>query len=278
MRDLQGRRAIVTGAGGGLGRALALELARAGCPLALSDVDEGALKRVSEEVAATGGSAHLAVLDVSDRAAVRAYADRLQSEAGPVHLLVNNAGVCLVASIEEMAYEDLRWLMDINYWGVVHLTQAFLPYLQQADQARVVNISSIFGMVGLPTQAAYCSAKFAVHGFTETLQLELEATSPHVRASLVVSGGLKTRIAHHARVPGGRWVASTQEWADTFDQCALTTPEVAARTIVRGIRRGSRRILVGADSHVVHLLQRIIPGGYRAGVARFSRRMLDQRP
>ena len=272
MRNLRRRRALVTGAASGLGRALALELAHAGCDLALSDVDAARLELTRAEVVATGSQVHTAVLDVADRCAVYAYAERLTAEIGPVHLLVNNAGVLLTAAIEEMEDQDLEWVLGVNFWGVVYGTKAFLPYLRVLEEAHIVNISSVFGLVGMPTQGAYCCTKFAVRGFTETLEMELAAATPHVRVSLVIPGGIKTGIARSARCPAGSWIDEPEDWRRQFEKTALTTPQAAARATVRGIQRNSPRILIGNDAHVADFVHRLLPDLYRAGVLAICRR------
>ncbi|HEX4902885.1 MAG TPA: SDR family oxidoreductase, partial [Acidimicrobiales bacterium] len=174
MEQLHGRVAAITGAGSGIGRALAVELARHGTHLALSDVDEVGLAETVTLAEGLGVKVTSARVDVADRAAVHAWADQVVADHGQVHLIFNNAGVALGATVEGVSYEDLEWLMGINFWGVVHGTKAFLPHLRAAGTGHVVNISSVFGLLGIPSQSAYNAAKFAVRGFTDALRMELE--------------------------------------------------------------------------------------------------------
>jgi len=264
MSKLQGRVAVVTGAASGIGRALAVRLADAGCRLAISDIDEQGLEETRAECAQRGVDVDARRLDVSDKAAVFAYADAVAERFGEVNLVINNAGVALGATVEEMSLEDFEWLMGINFWGVVYGTKAFLPYLKRADWGHIVNISSVFGLIGVPTQSAYNAAKFAVRGFTESLRQELEITGSHVSCTSVHPGGIKTNIARSSRLGGlGSFARPRDQMADEFDKAARTTPDAAARVILEAVEKNRRRALVGPDAYVIDWMQRALPTAYQ---------------
>ncbi len=271
MYSLKDKVAVITGAGSGIGRALAIELAERGCRLALSDVNAGGL---AETTALLANQPFTQMLDVSDRDAVYAHADAVKREFGTAHVVINNAGVALSQTIEDLSYEDFEWLMGINFWGVVYGTKAFLPMLRAQDDGVIVNLSSIFGIVTLPTQGAYHAAKFAVRGFTETLRQELSGTG--VSAVCVHPGGIKTNIARAARFYVSATGDSDRDKATRdFDKLARTTPEQAARTIIEGIEKRSPRVLIGADARMLDRLQRWLPVAYPkvlAKVVALSRR------
>jgi NAD(P)-dependent dehydrogenase (short-subunit alcohol dehydrogenase family) len=272
VRELRGRVAVVTGAASGIGRALAFALAREGAELALSDVDEAGLAETRQRSEALGARVSSERVDVADRAAVERHAALVVAQHGRVNLVINNAGVALSATISEMSYEDLAWLFDINFWGVVHGTKAFLPLLRQSGEGHVVNVSSVFGLIAVPENGAYNAAKFAVRGFTECLRQELELEGANVSATCVHPGGIQTNIARRARVPERPGAPGREELNARFDELARTTPEAAARTILRGVRRNARRVLIGADAHVIDALQRLLPTAYQRIVVRQMRR------
>jgi len=251
----------VTGAGSGIGRALARELAARGAHLALSDINEATLAETVMLCEAAGAAAKITSqhVDVADRNAVYAWADQVVADHGRVNLIFNNAGVALAAGIEAMSYEDFEWLMSINFWGVVHGTKAFLPHLKAAGEGHVINMSSVFGLISVPGQAAYNAAKFAVRGFTDALRMELDMSPCGVSCTTVHPGGVKTNIARNARVDPS--VAATLSHpdaaADEFDKMARTTPESAARQILLGVTRDRRRVLVGPDAAVIDLVSRL---------------------
>jgi NAD(P)-dependent dehydrogenase (short-subunit alcohol dehydrogenase family) len=275
VRNLAGRVAAVTGAASGIGRALAIALAREGMRVAISDVNEPALAETARLAAAARSGTHVttARVDVADRAAVHGWANRVVAEHGGVHLVVNNAGVALGATIEQMAYDDLEWLFSINFWGVVHGTKAFLPHLLAAEEGHIVNVSSVFGLIAVPGQGAYNAAKFAVRGYTECLRQELELESRRVSATCVHPGGVKTNIARAARNRQTALVSS-EEVARRFDEVARTSPDTAALRIVRAVQRNARRVLVGVDAHAIDLVQRLTGSGYQALVVAAARRGL----
>jgi len=261
MKTFHGRVAAVTGAGSGIGRALARELAARGAHLALSDINEATLAETVMLCEAAGAAAKITSqrVDVADRGAVYAWADQVVADHGRVNLIFNNAGVALAASIEAMSYEDFEWLMSINFWGVVHGTKAFLPHLKAAGEGHVINMSSVFGLISVPGQAAYNAAKFGVRGFTDALRMELELNPCGVSCTTVHPGGVKTNIARNARVDPS--VAATLSHpdaaADEFDKMARTTPESAARQVLLGVTRDRRRVLVGPDAAVIDLVSRL---------------------
>jgi NAD(P)-dependent dehydrogenase (short-subunit alcohol dehydrogenase family) len=274
MRQLAGRVAAVTGAASGIGRALAIALVREGMQVAISDVNEPALAETARLAASARSGARVtaARVDVADRAAVHAWAEHVVAEHGGVHLAVNNAGVALGASIEQMTYEDFEWLFGINFWGVVHGTKAFLPHLLAADEGHIVNLSSVFGLISVPGQGAYNAAKFAVRGFTECLRQELELENRRVSATCVHPGGIRTNIA---RVMRNRHPdISDAEAARRFEELARTTPETAALRIVRGVQRNARRVLIGPDAHAIDLMQRLTGSGYQLLTVASARRGL----
>jgi NAD(P)-dependent dehydrogenase (short-subunit alcohol dehydrogenase family) len=273
MRELRGRVAVVTGAASGIGRALAHELAAAGCELAISDVDEAGLAETRSAVEARGVRVTSARLDVADRAAVHAYADAVAGEHGRVNVVVNNAGVALSSLIEHMSYDDFDWLMGINFWGVVHGTKAFLPHLRRAGEGHIVNVSSVFGIIGVPTQSAYNAAKFAVRGFTESLRQELELDPCGVSCTCVHPGGIRTSIVRNQRVGQlGMATRPQQEMVTEFDRLARTSSEAAARAIVAGIRGNKRRVLIGPDAYAIDVMQRLAPTAYQRFVTATTRR------
>jgi len=272
MKRLAGRVAAITGAGSGIGRALAVDLARRGNRLAISDVNEEGLEKTRAQAAELGAEVSAQRVDVADREAVQAWAEAVETEQGAVHMLFNNAGVALGASLENVSYEDFEWLMGINFWGVVHGTRAFLPILKRQDEGHIVNISSVFGLIAFPMNGTYNAAKFAVRGYTEALRMELKMKGSTVSATCVHPGGIKTSIAHNARVYEETGRSETA--GDEFVAMARTTPEDCARQILRGVERDAPRVLVGPDARVIDTVQRLVPTGYQGLLWRLVKRRL----
>jgi NADP-dependent 3-hydroxy acid dehydrogenase YdfG len=258
MTYVQGKIAVVTGAGSGIGRALALQLNREGCELYLSDINGDSLRETLAMLARKDVPAGGHVLDVADKAAMHAWADQIAAARGHVDIVINNAGVALIATVEECDYKNLEWLMGINFWGVVYGTQAFLPLLRRSAQGHLVNLSSVFGLIAVPTQSAYNAAKFAVRGYTEALRQEMHGTNVHV--CCVHPGGIKTNIARAAR--GGNTAMSVEERGNEFEKLARTTPEVAAQKIIDAIEKRKKRLLIGLDATIISLLCRLFPVSY----------------
>lgn len=268
MKQFQNRVAVITGAGSGIGRALALNLAEKGCKLALSDIRTASVEETAKLCERFNADVMVDTLDVADKNAMQAYPEKVVQKFGGVHIVINNAGVAVAATVEETSIEDYEWLMGINWWGVLYGTKFFLPHLQKADEAHIVNISSVFGIIGVPTQSAYNAAKFAVRGFTESLRQELEGT--HIGVSCVHPGGIKTNIAANARYkkgPDGNTDHAAA--AEKFARIARVTPEEAAATIVRGIEKKSPRVLIGADAVAIDVLARSMPEAYTTVLGQF---------
>ncbi|MGH9085794.1 MAG: SDR family NAD(P)-dependent oxidoreductase [Acidimicrobiales bacterium] len=264
MRSFDGRVAAITGAGSGIGRALARELAGRGAHLALSDVDEVGLAETVALCEGAGVKVTSQRVDVADRDAVFAWADHVVRDHGKVNLVVNNAGVALGATVEGMSYEDLEWLMGINFWGVVHGTKAFLPHLRASGEGHVVNLSSVFGLISVPSQSAYNAAKFAVRGFTDALRMELEIERSCVSATTVHPGGVRTNIARKARIdPSVEALGGAADTGEDFDKIARTTPESAARQILAAVQKDRRRALIGHDATLIDLISRLPAGLYQ---------------
>ena len=265
MKVLENRVAVITGAASGIGKALAEQLAATGCRLAISDVNSKDLEALAKTLRANGHEVHSEKLDVADRQAFYDYAERVHAHYGQVNLVINNAGVALGATVEDMNYDDFEWLMGINFWGVVYGTKAFLPFLKEADEAHIVNISSVFGLVGIPTQSAYNAAKFAVRGFTESLRMELEIEGGRVSCSCVHPGGIKTNIARNARMNDVSHItgADAEKSIADFEKMFRTTAADAASTIINGVRRNKRRILIGGDAYAIDTMQRTLPTLYQ---------------
>jgi short-subunit dehydrogenase len=278
MKTVRGKVAAITGAGSGIGRATAELLARHGCHVALSDVSEQALAETAERCRGHGVQVRTARVDVAQRQAVHAWADDVARELGTVHVVVNNAGVALAATVEDTRYEDFEWLMNINFWGVVHGTKAFLPHLRAAGEGHIVNISSVFGLIGVPTQAAYNAAKFAVKGFTEALRQELEVEGAPIGVTCVHPGGIKTNIARSARMTHRKGWLDERASRD-FEKSFRTSPERAAADILSAILKDRRRQLIGGDAVFIDLLQRLMPSLYQrvlvAAVRRRRRKLLE---
>ena len=275
MEDYGGKVAAVTGAGSGIGRALAVELAARGCHVALSDVDRAGLAEtvtLAERAGAVKVSA--AHVDVADREAVETWAADVVAEHGRVNLVFNNAGVALAANVASMSYENFQWLMDINFWGVVHGTMAFLPHLRETGDGHVVNISSVFGLMGIPTQSAYNAAKFGVRGFTEALRTELDIERCGVSATTIHPGGITTRIAHNARYEYGDHedAIDPEEAAAEFERNTRTTPEKAARLILGAVAKNKRRALIGPDAHIFDFAARFSPRASQWALAKLAKR------
>jgi short-subunit dehydrogenase len=281
MKSVQGKVAAITGAGSGIGRETAALLARSGCHVALSDVNEQGLAETAAICRGHGVEVRTARVDVAKRQEVHAWADSVAKDLGAVHLIINNAGVALGATIEDTSYEDFEWLMNINFWGVVHGTKAFLPHLKAAGEGHIVNISSVFGLIAVPTQAAYNAAKFAVKGFTEALRQELEVEGSPIGVTCVHPGGIKTNIARSARMTHRHGWVDAKSAAD-FEKLFATTPERAASDILSAILKNRRRQLIGSDAVVIDLLQRTLPTLYQrllvAGARRRRRKMLLPNP
>ena len=274
MNEFEGRVAAITGAGSGIGRSLAVQLAQRGCHLAISDIDEAGLAETAHLADRAGAKITTQRLDVADRDAMHAWADRVVTDHGKANIIVNNAGVALGATVEGMSFEDFEWLMSINFWGVVHGTKAFLPHLEASGDGHVVNLSSVFGLLSIPAQSAYNSAKFAVRGFTDALRMELEIAGSPVSATTVHPGGIKTNIARNARMDesAAELAGADVGDADRFDKIAMTSPDKAARQILAAVEANKRRALIGPDAKVLDLISRLPAGLTQRVMVRGARR------
>ena len=258
--------AVVTGAGSGIGRALAQQLAAAGSALALADVDEAGLTQTAQTLEKKSGLITTHVVDVADEAGVRSFAEDVGKRHGRVTLLVNNAGVSLHGDFEEISLDDFRWLMNINFWGTVYGVNYFLPILKREKRAQIVNLSSVFGIIAPAGQCAYAASKFAVRGFTEALRHELEGGN--VGVSCVHPGGIKTPIAWRSRIGAGASASKREANIERFERLARTPPEKAAERILRGVERREPRILIGTDAYQIDVVQRLRPASYWKALAR----------
>jgi len=268
---LDNRVAVITGAGSGIGAALAVEAARRGCDLALSDIDVERLEPVAAEARTHGRRVSTHGLDVAQRDAWQPFHDDVLTEHGRANLLINNAGVSLSAKFEDMSLEQAEWIVGINLWGVWYGMHTFLPTLLEQPAGHIVNLSSVFGIMGIPTQTAYCATKFAVRGLTEALSIELEGTS--VGVTSVHPGGIATRIAQDARYAG---VTADEERRAKKMISKGMKPEQAAQIILDGVERDKRRVLVGRDAAIMDLVARVAPTRYRDVVRRVTDKMSER--
>ena len=264
MTAIQGAAAAITGAASGIGRALAQELAARGCHLALADRDEAGLQAVAAQI---GKAKQCKVmthrLDVSEPAEIQDFAAAAIAAYPELNIVVNNAGVALIGTFDEIDQAEMDWLMNINFWGVVHGTRAFLPHLAKQREAHIVNLSSVFGIIAPPGQTAYAAAKIAVRGFSESLRHELRAAKSPIRLSVVHPGGIATNIVRNSHMGSGITDnARRAESIERFDNAARTTPAAAAIRIAEGIERNEPRILIGFDAKFVDVLQRLLPATY----------------
>ena len=260
MSFLKSGVAVITGAGSGIGRALAQQLSAAGSALAIADIDEKGLTETAASLTSKKTAVSTHVLDVSNEEAVRSFAEDVTTRHGRVTLLVNNAGVALIGTFEEISLDDLRWLMGINFWGVVYGVKYFLPVLKQQPRAHIVNLSSVFGIIAPVGQSAYSASKFAVRGFTEVIRHELEGTS--VSVSCVHPGGIHTPIAKRARLGANAPPIKHEEAVARFEQLTPTSAESAAARILKGVERREPRILIGRDARQIDVVQRLRPATY----------------
>ena len=278
MTAISGSAAAVTGAASGIGRALALELAARGCDLALADRDEAGLQVLAAEIGRHPGrkvSVHR--VDVGEPGQIQDFAAAATAAHPSLNILINNAGVALLGSFAEVEQAQMEWLININFWGVVHGTRAFLPHLSSQPAAHIVNLSSIFGIIAPPGQTAYCAAKFAVRGFSESLRHELAMANSPVKLSVVHPGGVATNIVRNSRAGTGVTDnARRAQSIDRFDAMAKTTPTAAALRIIEGIEKNQPRILIGNDAWFMDLLQRFRPATYWAVMAKRLAKMAAQ--
>jgi short-subunit dehydrogenase len=273
MKTLHDKVAVITGAGSGIGRALALDLTRRGSLLALSDVDEAGLAETVAQVRkAGGGEVRSDRLDVADRDAFGRYALDVVQQFGRVNVLINNAGVALAGDFTDLEYTDIDWIVGVNFWGVVHGTKEFLPHLIASGDGHLVNLSSLFGLISMPGQSMYNATKYAVRGMTEAVREEMLIAGHPVGVTAVHPGGIKTAIARNARVSAKE---SKEDTASLFDEkLARMSPERAAEIIVNGILKNRARVLVGIDAHAMHHFAKLLGSRYQDVVAKTSKKVL----
>jgi NADP-dependent 3-hydroxy acid dehydrogenase YdfG len=261
MEGFAGKVAAVTGAGSGIGQALALELARSGAAVAISDVDTEGLAQTEEQLRAIGAPVRTDRLDVTEREAFQIYADQINEHFGKVNQIYNNAGIAFTGDVEITQFKDIERVMDVDFWGVVNGTKAFLPHLIASGDGHIINVSSLFGLMSMPGQAAYNSAKFAVRGFTEALRQEMALNGQPVKVTSVHPGGVKTAIARNGLTAEGVDPTAQSKFFDK--RLASTTPQRAAEIILEAVRKNKARVLVGQDAVVLDLIVRITGSGYQ---------------
>lgn len=266
MKQFKGKVAAITGAGSGIGQALALALAAKGCHLALADINEKGLISTRILLKDSGVTVITHVLSVADEAAVYAWADQVRAHFGAINLIFNNAGVALSGSVAALSLDDYRWIVDINLWGVIYGTKAFLPHLEASGDGHIVNISSVFGLAAQPLMSGYNTTKFAVRGFTESLRQELDFTKSCVSATSVHPGGIKTNVAASARQSHSvaEMLGVTPEEASAqYERSFITTPQSAAQTILKAVCNNQRRVLIGPDAYLFDFMSRLFPAGFQ---------------
>jgi short-subunit dehydrogenase len=277
MKNFKDKVAAITGAASGMGRTLALELAKRGCHLALSDVNAQALAETADLARKAGVKVTTQVLDVANREAVFAWADQVATDHGKVNLIFNNAGVALTVNLDMVKQADFDWIMGINFWGVVYGTQAFLPHLKKSGDGHIINTSSLFGLMAVPSQGCYNATKFAVRGYTECLRMELEVAGEPVSATCVHPGGIATNIAKAGRVdPGMEKVSgmSAEKQRKLADKLInVTTAESAALQILKAVENNERRVLVGNDAKFLDKVVRLLGSAYQVLVMRQVKKM-----
>jgi len=268
MKNFKDKVAAITGAASGMGRTLAVELARRGCHLALSDVNNAGLEETARLAQQHGVKVTTSVLDVSNRDAVYAWADQVVADHGKVNLIFNNAGVALTVGLDAVQASDFEWIMGINFWGVVYGTQAFLPHLKRSGEGHIINTSSLFGLMAMPTQGTYNAAKFAVRGYTEALRMELDIANCGVSATCVHPGGIATNIAKAGRIDPSIEKAtgiSAEKHRKRADKLInVTTAESAAMQMLKGVENNARRVVVGYDAKFLDKLIRLVGSRYQA--------------
>jgi NAD(P)-dependent dehydrogenase (short-subunit alcohol dehydrogenase family) len=263
---------VITGAGSGIGRALAENLARRGAKLALSDIDVDGLAETTRRCEQLGAQVKSDRLNVVEREAVILYADAVKAHFGTVHQVYNNAGIAHHGEIIRSEYKDFERVMDVDFWGVVNGTKAFLPMVIESGDGHIVNVSSLFGLIAIPGQSAYNAAKFAVRGFTESLRQEMLVARHPVKVTCVHPGGIKTAVARNATYAEG---IDSKSAASMFDKkLAIHTPEMAAQTITEGVRKGHGRVLIGWEAKLLDLFVRVTASGYQRIAANVERRFL----
>ena len=267
MSSVAGKVAAVTGAGSGIGRAIAIELASRGARLALSDLNQEGLAASAELVKKRGSTPHTTVLDVGDRDAVTGYAEEVAAHYGVVHQIYNNAGIAFSRSVLDSTYEDYERILQVNLWGVIHGTKAFLPHLIASGDGHVVNVSSLNGYLAQGGMSHYCTSKFAVRGFTEAVRMEILSEGLPVGVSSVHPVGIKTGIADaaltSARELGLPVTEADERRRKAYNEKLLRMdPAQAGRVIVDGVEKGRGRILVGQDAKVVDAFVRLLPARY----------------
>ena len=265
MKNFKNKVAAITGAGSGMGQQLAVLLAKAGCHVSLSDVNEKGLAETVELVKPYNVRVTSKKVNVAKLEEVRTWAEETVQNHGSVNMIFNNAGVALGSTVEGSNYEDLEWIMGINYWGVVYGTKEFLPYLKKSGEGHIINTSSLFGLTAQPTQSAYNSTKFAVRGFTESLRQELDIENSGVSALSVHPGGIRTNIANDARMSDSikSMGMNPEKSAKAFNKLLRMPAEEAAQQILDAVLKNKRRLLIGNDAKTLDLIQRVLPTGYQ---------------
>ncbi|MCH7383888.1 SDR family NAD(P)-dependent oxidoreductase [Acinetobacter dispersus] len=274
MKSFNQKVAAITGAGSGIGQQLAILLAQQGAHLALSDINEQGLMETQALLQQYPVKVTLTKIDVSDQSAVREWAAESFKAHGKINLIFNNAGVALASTVEGMNYDELEWILNINFWGVVYGTKEFLPYLKQSDEGHIINISSLFGLTAQPTQSAYNATKFAVRGFTEALRQELKIQNNGLSATCVHPGGIRTNIANSARMSDSirSLGMNPAKASQAFNKVLKTPPEQAAKIILNAVKADKARILIGNDAKVLDLIQRITPTHYGHALSFFTKK------
>ncbi|MCH7313773.1 SDR family NAD(P)-dependent oxidoreductase [Acinetobacter sp. ANC 3882] len=274
MKSFNQKVAAITGAGSGIGQQLAILLAQQGAHLALSDINEQGLAETQVLLQQYPVKITLTKLDVSDQTAVREWAADSFKAHGKINLIFNNAGVALASTVEGMNYDELEWILNINFWGVVYGTKEFLPYLKQSDEGHIINISSLFGLTAQPTQSAYNATKFAVRGFTEALRQELKIQNNGLSATCVHPGGIRTNIANSARMSESirSLGMNPAKASQAFNKVLKTPPEQAAKIILNAVKADKARILIGNDAKMLDLIQRITPTHYGHALSFFTKK------